>query len=360
MRSLLLGTTPRALERCRASVVSRGFPVRAMCKVSTDVNKDAGGNSVPKQAKKPKPPKKRHFQAITLSELHPKAGYAEDDVTDVEAFQVSIDHMKNEFSKWKHEWIYKLDGDILLVRPGDRDIVWKFDTSVKSTRSSGFRSNPWDYGCFINPLSPQHAVHDVKCTGSLWDSWISTSDSDHDEGYSVCSFVGSAAGHGLFIGNLDTKVAQEGIIDYTGYCNIISQRPKRSFNRELFFDWADYTHLVIRCRGDGRSYMVNLGQSGYYDLTWNNAYHHPLYTRGGPHWQTMKIPFSRFYHANRGVIQDKQAAVMLEKITSFGITCGDKNSGPFKLEIDYIALENDPLHEEEFAYELYHVDHINH
>jgi len=333
--------------------------MRHMCKVSTEVNKETEEKTVTPEKAKPKVPKKRHFQAITITELDPQGGYGEEEVTDEEAFQVAVDQFTNEFSKWKYEWIEKLEGNFLLVQPGDRDKVWVFNTSAKSTRSKGFRCNPFDYGHMINPISPHHTVHDVKSSGSLWDNWIATSDSDHEEGYSVCSFVGSVAGHGLFVGNLDTTVAQTGIIDYTGYCNIASIKPKKSFNRAHTFDWADYTHLVIRCRGDGRTYMLNLGQSGYYDLTWNNAYHYPLYTRGGPHWQTVKIPFSKFYHANRGTIQDKQAAILLEKVTRFGITIADKNTGPFKLEIDYIAVEYDPTHEEEFAYEMYHTGKIS-
>lgn len=31
-------------------------------------------------------------------------------------------------------------------------------------------------------------------------------------------------------------------------------------------------------------------------------------------------------------------------------------NGPFSLEIEYIGLENDPYHREDFAYEMYQLD----
>ena len=43
---------------------------------------------------------------------------------------------------------------------------------------------------------------------------------------------------------------------------------------------------------------------------------------------------------------------MQDRITSVGITAAGVN-GPFQLEIDYIGLEMDPRHDEEFAYEMY-------
>lgn len=45
------------------------------------------------------------------------------------------------------------------------------------------------------------------------------------------------------------------------------------------------------------------------------------------------------------------------RISRMGITALslDYTDGDFKLEIDYIGLEKDPHHKEEFAYELYRV-----
>lgn len=69
----------------------------------------------------------------------------------------------------------------------------------------------------------------------------------------------------------------------------------------------------------------------------------------------MQIPFSKFFLSSKGRIQDKQSPLPLNRITSLGISVGARvdTDGPFNLEIDYIGLEFDPLHSEEFAYELY-------
>lgn len=67
----------------------------------------------------------------------------------------------------------------------------------------------------------------------------------------------------------------------------------------------------------------------------------------------MQIPFSRFFFTSKGRIQDKQSAIPKTHISNFGITISERVPGPFYLEIDYIGLEYDPSHTEEFAYEMY-------
>lgn len=69
----------------------------------------------------------------------------------------------------------------------------------------------------------------------------------------------------------------------------------------------------------------------------------------------LQIPFSKFFYSSKGRIQDKQQAVPLNQITHFGFSVSAKNGmdGQFNLEIDYIGLEFDPNHREEFAYEMY-------
>lgn len=56
--------------------------------------------------------------------------------------------------------------------------------------------------------------------------FVATSDSDNDEGRSSCKFEKSAAGYGLFSGNLDSTVPEDGKIKRAGYCNIKSLRVK--------------------------------------------------------------------------------------------------------------------------------------
>ncbi len=143
-----------------------------------------------------------------------------------------------------------------------------------------------------------------------FDDWIVTSDQDHNEGFSHCQMSLSPTGKGLFSGVLSTETVKDGKVKYAGYCNFHSIPPTRSFKRETYHDWTPYTHLVklkisfffpsnrlsnscyiqvLRIRGDGRSYMVNIGSQGYFDLQWNDMFNCPLYTRGGPHWQISRV-----------------------------------------------------------------------
>lgn len=68
-----------------------------------------------------------------------------------------------------------------------------------------------------------------------------------------------------------------------------------------------------------------------------------------------QIPFSKFFFASKGRIQDRQSPLLLTRISHFGITVSDKADGPFQLEIDYIGADFDPNHHEETAYETYEI-----
>ncbi|XP_011634495.1 complex I intermediate-associated protein 30, mitochondrial [Pogonomyrmex barbatus] len=190
------------------------------------------------------------------------------------------------------------------------------------------------------------------------DQWVTTCDSDYEEGFSTAKLEMSSTGTGIFSGILSTRLPKDGRIKYAGYCNITTIPKYKSFKREVYHDWTPYTHLVLRIRGDGRCYVLNIATRGIFDLTWNDVYHYVLHTRGGPYWQYVRIPFSKFIFSSKGRLQDNQIPIVLHEVSNFGISLADDVTGHFRLEIDYIGLESDAFHKEEFAYESYNFSDI--
>ncbi|XP_035780939.1 complex I intermediate-associated protein 30, mitochondrial-like isoform X2 [Anopheles albimanus] len=255
-------------------------------------------------------------------ERHRKGGYQKrgPSPSTIELIRDGLRELRQELTLMGQEWKERLESDPLVVfRPGEVDVVFGFNQQEQLDR------------------------------------WIVTTDSDHGEGYSKAKLELSSAGYGLFHGSLESRVPIDGRIKRAGYANIKSQRIRKSFKRDAYYDWGQYNTLVLRVRGDGRSYLINLSADGYYDILWNDVYHYVLFTRGGPHWQTAKIPFSKFFLASKGRVQDNQGPVPLNRITSVGLSVGARggHEGNFRLELDYIGLEFDPSHQEEFAYEMY-------
>lgn len=187
-------------------------------------------------------------------------------------------------------------------------------------------------------------------------SWQTSCDSDWDEGHSTCNWTRSKAGCALFSGHLDSKtMPRDGTVTEVGWANVTCPAKIKSFNRDDRYDFEGYTHLVMRVRGDGRKYGIIIRVRGYFDITWYDVYSYGLYTTGGPYWQYVKIPFSRFFLTWKQALQDNQEYIPLYNISTVGITLMDRNTGPYSLEIDYIGLLNDPLHDEQSAYEHYYI-----
>jgi len=258
----------------------------------------------------------------TLWEPDEKSGYKKPFPSFKERMREGLSELKSEIKLWSQEVKDTWEGDPFLVcRPGEVDIAWRF----------------------LDENSLKH--------------WTVSSDSDHNEGFSNCSLTQTNYGKGVFNGNLSLRIPKDGKIKRAGYCNIKTMRQRKSFKRDAYLDWTPYNQLVMKIRGDGRSYLLNISTRGYFDISWNDVYHYVLFTRGGPYWQIAKIPFSKFFFSSKGRIQDRQEQIPLDKIASFGITAADRYGGDFSLEIDYIGLEYDPRHTEEFAYEMYQTDH---
>lgn len=110
--------------------------------------------------------------------------------------------------------------------------------------------------------------------------------------------------------------------------------------------------LEVQLRGDGRAYILNLQPSSVNE---EDLYQAALYTRGGPHWQTihvrirflampnflahpshLQLPLSDFLLTYMGYVQNDQLLVSPEKIRTVGILLADRIDGPFTLDIKSI------------------------
>ncbi|GFR80827.1 complex I intermediate-associated protein 30, mitochondrial [Elysia marginata] len=205
-------------------------------------------------------------------------------------------------------------------------------------------------------LSVDHGNYEVIYTFNDPESvksWAVTADRDNDGGKSTANFTFSKNRTGLFHGYLCKEVPKDGVTKYAGYANITSPKPMKSFGRESQMDWSLFNCLLLRLRGDGRPYMIVIGCNFHYDINWLNRWSYPVFTRGGPYWQHVKIPLSKFFTTHHGRIQDKQEFLPLKIINSLGITAADSAEGPFSLEIDSIALMNDVNLTDKHAYEMY-------
>ena len=185
-------------------------------------------------------------------------------------------------------------------------------------------------------------------------TFIPSYDALWEEGYSNASFEASPTGCGLFSGFLDTEtLPADRTVEKAGWVALVSPEAKKSFYRRDYYDWTGFTHLRMRVRGDGRKYNITLRTPGSIDLTWFDMFSYALYTHGGPYWQDVRIPFSKFFFQYQGAIQDTQFPPFLSLVSTVSITLTERFTGPFALEIDYIGIDSDIIHEEGTAYESY-------
>jgi monofunctional biosynthetic peptidoglycan transglycosylase len=90
--------------------------------------------------------------------------------------------------------------------------------------------------------------------------------------------------------------------------------------------------LVLRVRGDGRTYGLRLRTNDRFD---GPSYQASLPTRDGE-WTEVRIPFDTFQAVYRGRKVPRYPVLSPEKIRTFGLIIADKQPGDFRLELDWI------------------------
>ena len=93
--------------------------------------------------------------------------------------------------------------------------------------------------------------------------------------------------------------------------------------------------LVAKIRGDGRQYMLNL-----YPNKQRMAYSYRATVQTKTdEWIEVKVPLDKFEATSFGRIVKNAGLVKPEEINSLGFMLGDKKAGRFKMEIEWIKLE---------------------
>lgn len=203
-----------------------------------------------------------------------------------------------------------------------------------------------------NLLEQTRVLWEFRGPESL-EQWTIASDHDIGGQSEVNLKLGKNNTTCFLYGTLCTIPPKDGVTRYSGYCSMRSNQRKGSFDRKKHYDLTSFNTLHMRIRGDGRPWMVHLSVETYFSHHKDDLYCYFMYTRGGPYWQDVKIPFSKFFLSSRGRIQDQQHYLCVDKVNTIGFTLGDKVDGPFQLEIDFIGVCKDHAHTEECAYEMY-------
>ncbi|XP_076283624.1 complex I intermediate-associated protein 30 isoform X2 [Lasioglossum baleicum] len=219
-----------------------------------------------------------------------------------------------------HDIVKKEEKDLSLLgrlKAGCRDIKEEGSLFMTEMRD-GFKL----YQTEILPDS-EEILFKFDGTEDCRNKWKVTCDSDYNEGFSTAKLDFTLSGTGLFHGELNPRLPKDGTIGKAGYCNITTVTKRKSFKRKTTYSLDPYNSVILRVRGDGRCYMLNLLQKGMLDIT-----------------------------CSKGGVLDDQRPLPPNMVTHFGITLGDKNHGPFKLEIDYIGVCYDATLFEDCAYEM--------
>jgi NADH dehydrogenase [ubiquinone] 1 alpha subcomplex assembly factor 1 len=97
-------------------------------------------------------------------------------------------------------------------------------------------------------------------------------------------------------------------------------------------DLAGCDALVIRVRGDGRSYKFTARTERSFD----SAIYQTVFTTKKGEWEEHRLALKQFVPTFRGRVMSGEPPLDPAKVTSVGFLISDKQEGPFQLEVAWI------------------------
>jgi hypothetical protein len=99
------------------------------------------------------------------------------------------------------------------------------------------------------------------------------------------------------------------------------------------YDLGRYKGVMVRVRGDGKQYKMNLKTEAILDgVQYQAAFAPPQGV-----WSEVMLPFSKFLPMFRGARARLSPSLDTHSIHSFGFLISDKQEGAFRMEIDWIG-----------------------
>ena len=169
--------------------------------------------------------------------------------------------------------------------------------------------------CVYQPVEGAEKTIASFDDGGSVESWTSVND-DVMGGVSKGGFKRSGQGTLLFSGELS--------LENNGGFASIRMKPGE-------LGLAGTSGIVVKARGDGRTYWVDLRVADQMSASSYRAY---LATTDGE-WAETRIPFKDFKLQSFGR-ELPSKSIKPGSIASVGFTIGDKKAGPFSLEIEYV------------------------
>jgi NADH dehydrogenase [ubiquinone] 1 alpha subcomplex assembly factor 1 len=136
------------------------------------------------------------------------------------------------------------------------------------------------------------------------------------------------------------KITEQGTMEFFGTLSLENNggfASVRSRRGDLGLAPAGET-LLIRLRGDGREYLLNLYVPA---LRIAYSYRAPIPTTAGE-WTEVRIPLEDCYATSFGERVPDAGPLDPAKVNSLGLMLADKKAGPFKLEIAWVKVVKDP------------------
>lgn len=137
---------------------------------------------------------------------------------------------------------------------------------------------------------------------------------------------------GLSQGKLE--FSKEGILRFFGTLSLENNGGFSSLRTgDVKFDLSGAEGVVLRVKGDGRSYQLRFSTDAQYrgqEMSFQAGFRT---TKG--EWTEVKVPFKSFSGTWRG-IELPEKGFDPAKIRRLGLLLADKNQGPFELHVDWI------------------------